>query len=293
MGKQTIGFIGTGVMGFSMAGHLLTAGYPLNVLNRTREKAEPLVERGAAWFDAPGLLAEASDIVITIVGYPNDVEAAYLSDGGIIDSIRPGATAIEMTTSSPALAVRIAQRGAAKGVAVLDAPVSGGDRGGREATLSIMCGGDAEAFDRVLPILEVMGKNIQLQGPAGAGQYTKMCNQIAIAAGMLGVCEAMVYARAAGLNPSHVLDSIETGAAGSWSLSNLAPRALAGDFAPGFKVKHLVKDLEIAVESAQEMGLNLPGLDKAIELYRILESDGEGESGTQALLKLYEQGRVV
>ncbi len=289
MTTDTIGFIGTGVMGLSMAGHLIDAGYPLNVHNRTQSRAEPLVERGAAWFDDPGSLAAASRVVITIVGYPRDVEEVYLGDGGVLGSIEPGAAAIDMTTSSPELAKRLAELGRDRGVDVLDAPVSGGDRGAREATLSIMCGGDESAFERVRPILEVMGANIQLQGPPGSGQYTKMCNQIAIAAGMLGVCESMVYARAAGLDPSHVLDSIETGAAGSWTLSNLIPRALAGDDAPGFKIKHFVKDLGIAVESARGMGLDLPGLEKAIELYRTMEDAGDGELGTQALLRLYEE----
>jgi 3-hydroxyisobutyrate dehydrogenase len=290
MTKPQIGFIGTGVMGLSMAGHLIDAGYPLNVHNRTPERAVPLAERGAVWFDSAGALAAASDVVITIVGFPRDVEQVYLGDGGVLEALAAGAIAIDMTTSSPELAARIASAAAGKGVAVIDAPVSGGDRGAREATLSIMCGGDPAAYERVLPILEVMGKNIQLQGPAGAGQYTKMCNQIAIAAGMLGVTESMVYAKAAGLDPSHVLDSIETGAAGSWSLSNLIPRALAGDFAPGFKIKHFVKDLSIAVESAQAMGLTLPGLEKAIGLYRRMEEAGNGELGTQALMQLYEDG---
>lgn len=287
---QTIGFIGTGVMGFSMAGHLIDAGHPLNVHNRTQDRTDPLVERGAVWFDDPGALAAESDVVITIVGYPEDVERVYLGAGGVLASMPTGATAIDMTTSSPALAVRIADEAGARGLSMLDAPVSGGDRGAREATLSIMCGGERATYERVLPILEVMGKNIQLQGPAGAGQYTKMCNQIAIAAGMLAVTESMVYAKAAGLDPVHVIDSIETGAAGSWSLSNLVPRALAGDFAPGFKIKHFVKDLRIAVESAHDMGLAMPGLEKAFEFYQAMEAAGHGESGTHALLEYYEKG---
>ncbi len=292
MTRPTVGFVGTGVMGLSMAGHLMDAGYPLHVHNRTPGRAASLVERGAEWHDSPGSLAAASDVVITIVGFPRDVEQVYLGDDAILDAMTSGTTAIDMTTSSPELAARLAEMGADRGVAVIDAPVSGGDRGAREATLSIMCGGDPEAFDAVLPILEVMGKNIQLQGLAGAGQYTKMCNQIAIAAGMLGVTESMVYAKAAGLDPTHVLDSIETGAAGSWSLSNLIPRALSGDFAPGFRIKHFVKDLSIAVESAQAMGLSLPGLEKAIELYRRMDEAGDGDLGTQALMQLYERGEV-
>jgi 3-hydroxyisobutyrate dehydrogenase len=284
-----IGFIGTGVMGFSMAGHLLDAGYPLGVFNRTRERAEPLVERGARWYEGPTQVAAASDVVITIVGFPEDVEQVYLGEAGVLAALAEGATAVDMTTSSPALARRIAEHGAARGISVLDAPVSGGDTGARNATLSIMVGGDEEAFARVEPILAVMGGTVVLQGGPGAGQYTKMCNQIAIAAGMLAVCESMAYARAAGLDPSLVLDSIEHGAAGSWSLSNLMPRALRGDFAPGFKIKHFVKDLRIAVESAREMGLDLRGLEQAFELYRRLETEGEGEEGTQALLRFYEE----
>jgi 3-hydroxyisobutyrate dehydrogenase len=289
---ERIGFVGTGVMGASMAGHLLEAGYPLNVHNRTKERAAGLVERGAVWHDGPGSLAAASDVVITIVGFPDDVEQVYLGRDGILEAIAPGSLAVDMTTSSPALARRLADLGAERDVLVLDAPVSGGDRGAREATLAIMVGGDEGGFERALPVFEVMGRNIRHLGPAGAGQHTKMSNQIAIAAGMLGVCEAMAYADAAGLDPAAVLQAIETGAAGSWSLSNLMPRALRGDFAPGFKVKHFLKDLRIAVESAREMGLHFPGLAQAIELYERLEADGRGEDGTQALLDLYLQGGV-
>ena len=287
---ERIGFIGTGVMGLSMAGHLIDAGYPLGVFNRTPERAAPLLERGAGWHDGAGSLAAASDVVVTIVGYPADVEAVYLGDDGILARAADGTLAIDMTTSSPDLAASIAAEGAQQGIAVLDAPVSGGDTGARNATLSIMVGGDEAAFERATPILDVMGGTVVLQGGPGSGQYTKMCNQIAIAAGMLGVCESMHYARAAGLDPERVMSSIEHGAAGSWSLSNLMPRALAGDFAPGFKIKHFVKDLGIAVQSAEEMGLDLPGLGKAHHLYRRLEESGAGEDGTQALLRMYEQG---
>lgn len=289
---ERIGFVGTGVMGLSMAGHLLDGGYPLGVYNRTRERAAPLVDRGAVWHEDPAALAEASDMVITIVGYPDDVEQVYLGDGGILSAAREGALAIDMTTSSPELAGQIADEGAARGVAVLDAPVSGGDTGARNGTLSIMVGGDPDAFERARPLFDLMGSTTVLQGGPGAGQYTKMCNQIAIAAGMLGVCESMHYAAAAGLDPARVMASIEHGAAGSWSLSNLMPRAISGDFAPGFKIKHMVKDLGIAVESAHRLGLDLPGLEKADELYRILEERGAGEDGTQALLRLYREGGV-
>lgn len=289
---ERIGFIGTGVMGLSMAGHLMEAGYPLGVFNRTRERTEPLIERGATWYDHPKALAASSDVAITIVGYPSDVESVYLGANGVLEGAADGLLAIDMTTSSPQLARSIADQAATRGVAVLDAPVSGGDTGARNSTLSIMVGGDAAAFERALPILEVMGGTVVLQGGPGAGQYTKMCNQIAIAAGMLGVAESMHYARAAGLDPSTVLVSIEHGAAGSWSLSNLIPRAISGDFAPGFKIKHFVKDLRIAVDSATEMGLDLPGLTKAYELYRRLEDSGAGDDGTQALLRMYEDGEI-
>ncbi|MCJ7726641.1 MAG: NAD(P)-dependent oxidoreductase, partial [Acidimicrobiia bacterium] len=230
-----IGFIGTGVMGLSMAGHLMDAGYPLSVFNRTRERAEPLLDRGAFWQDTPAAVGAVSDVIVTIVGFPADVESVYLGADGVLAGAVDGALAIDMTTSSPQLARRIAEQGARQGVAVLDAPVSGGDTGARNATLSIMVGGDEEAFRRAGPVLAAMGKTVVLQGGPGAGQYTKMCNQIAIAAGMIGVCESMHYARSAGLDPSVVMESIATGAAGSWSLSNLMPRAIAGDFAPGFK----------------------------------------------------------
>ena len=288
---ERIGFVGTGVMGASMAGHLLDAGYPLGVHNRTRERAAGLVERGAVWHDDPASLASASDVVVTIVGFPDDVEQVYLGEGGILGALDPGSLAIDMTTSSPALARRLAGLGAERDIVVLDAPVSGGDRGAREATLAIMVGGAEAGFRRALPIFEVMGGNIRHLGPAGAGQHTKMSNQIAIAAGMMGVSEAMVYADAAGLDPFAVLETIETGAAGSWSLSNLMPRALRGDFAPGFKIKHFLKDLRIAIDSAGELGLDFPGLATAIELYERLEAEGRGEDGTQALYDLYRQRR--
>jgi 3-hydroxyisobutyrate dehydrogenase len=288
MSKETIAFIGTGVMGRSMAGHLLTAGYSLKVYNRTRSKADDLVSAGATWCDTPGLAATGADIVITIVGFPKDVEEVYLGNGGILENTKSGALLIDMTTSSPLLAKKISAAAAEKGIGSLDAPVSGGDLGAKEARLSIMVGGTQADFDRALPCFEIMGKNIQRQGEAGSGQYTKMVNQIAIAGGMMGITEAMAYAKKSGLDPFQVLKSIETGAAGSWSLSNLSPRALKGDFAPGFFVKHFIKDMRIAIESADEMGLELPGLKLAKSLYDKLAAQGGEDNGTQALLKLYE-----
>lgn len=286
-----MGFIGTGVMGRSMAGHLLEAGHSLRVHSRTRAKAEGLLAQGAAWADSPAAIADACDAVFTIVGFPRDVEEVYFGTNGLIPHLRPGGVLVDMTTSRPDLAVRIAAEAAQRGGAALDAPVSGGDKGAREATLSIMVGGDAAVLDRVLPLLRCMGKNIVHQGPSGSGQHCKLCNQLAIAANMVGVCEALAYAKHAGLGPETVLRSIAAGAAGSWSLSNLAPRMLSGDFAPGFYVKHFVKDMAIAVESADRMGLDTPGLDLALALYRRLAEEGGSERGTQALYTLYDRAR--
>ena len=287
--KPTVGFIGIGVMGRSMAGHLLDAGYSVHVYNRTQAKAQDLVDRGAQWQSSPGKVAAAADVIITIVGFPVDVESVYLGEDGVLAQARSGSLAIDMTTSCPNLASRIAQEAAAKGIEVLDAPVSGGDIGAREARLSIMVGGSVSGFERALPLFEIMGKNIVHQGPAGSGQHTKMCNQIAIASGMVAISEAMAYAKKSGLQPETVLKSIESGAAGSWSLTNLAPRVLKGDYAPGFFVKHFIKDMKIAIESAQAMGLDLPGLQLAKKLYDQLASKGCEDDGTQALFKLYEE----
>lgn len=288
-GKTVIGFAGLGVMGQSMAGHIMDAGYDVLVYNRTKEKAGGLMERGAGWRDDPYALAADSDVVITMVGYPADVEQVYFGDRGLLEGARPGTVLIDMTTSSPDLAIRIAEEGKKKGLSVLDAPVSGGDRGAREATLAIMVGGEKEVFDSMMPLFNIMGKGIVLQGGPGSGQHTKMSNQIAIASGMMGVCEAVVYAKKAGLDPDRVLSSISAGAAGSWSLSNLAPRMLKGDFAPGFFVKHLIKDMKIAVEEAKRMKMEVPGLEKTLELYEELASMGFEDNGTQALYKLYDK----
>lgn len=287
--NTVIGFIGTGVMGKSMAGHLLKAGYPVVVYNRTKSKAEELIQSGAVWKDTVAEVAVQCNVVITMVGYPGDVEEVYLGSGGIIKNAKVGTYLIDMTTSSPSLAKKIDEAALAQEMFALDAPVSGGDIGAREARLAIMVGGEREAFEAVKPILEIMGKNIVLQGKAGAGQYTKMCNQIAIASTMIGVCEAMVYGKKAGLDPATVLKSIETGAAGSWSLSNLAPRMIANNFAPGFYVKHFIKDMNIALASAKEMGLWTPGLELVKSLYEQLAAQGDGDSGTQALFKLLDR----
>lgn len=291
--RLQIGFIGLGVMGKSMVRNLVKAGYPVAVYTRTRAKAEEVLKEGAVWKDTVAELAKTSEIMITMVGYPQDVSQVYLEEGGIIRNAPVGATLIDMTTSSPALARKIYDEAKLKGLAALDAPVSGGDIGAREGRLTIMVGGDREAFERVMPVFQALGRNIILQGGPGAGQHTKMCNQIAIAAGMLGVCEAIAYADKAGLDPDTVLKSIEAGAAGSWSLSNLGPRIIAGNFEPGFYVKHFIKDMSIALESAREMGLDTPGLALAKQLYEKLAEAGEENSGTQALFKLYlENGRL-
>lgn len=276
-------------MGKSMAGHILDKGYEVHVYNRTPSKAQALVDHGAVWHDSPSALAQACDIVITMLGYPQDVEQVYTGEDGLIPHAKSGAYLIDMTTSSPLLARRLAEQGKQKGIGVLDAPVSGGDIGAKNAKLSIMVGGEQADYEAVLPLLEIMGSNIVYQGTAGAGQNTKMCNQIAIASNMMGVTEAIVYAEKAGLDPRTVLKSIETGAAGSFSLSNLVPRMLDGDFEPGFYVKHFIKDMGIALESAAEMQLDLPGLKLAESLYRKLADAGYEEKGTQALYKLWDK----
>ena len=288
MSKQTVGFIGIGVMGKSMASHIMKAGYPLVVYTRTKEKAMELLDEGANWADSPKQLAEQADIVISMVGYPHDVEEIYLGENGIITNGRAGLYVIDMTTSKPSLAIKLHNEGKEKGIYVLDAPVSGGDIGAKNAKLAIMVGGDEEVFNNMKPLLEVMGENIIYQGKAGSGQHTKMCNQIVIASNMIGVCEAIVYAEKAGLEPNKVLESISTGAAASWSLSNLAPRILNEDYSPGFFIKHFVKDMQIAVEEAEGMDMETPGLSLSKKMYETLNEQGEGNSGTQALYKYWK-----
>ncbi|MEA1004413.1 NAD(P)-dependent oxidoreductase [Bacillus velezensis] len=285
--NKTVGFIGLGVMGNSMATHILEAGYPVLVYTRTKQKAEEILNKGAVWQETVKDLSEKADIIITMVGYPSDVEEIYLGENGILRHAKEGTFVIDMTTSKPSLAKKIAEQAKEKSIHALDAPVSGGDIGARNGTLAIMAGGEKEAFEACLPLFSVMGENIQYQGPAGSGQHTKMCNQIAIAAGMVGVAEAMAYAEKSGLNPEQVLKSITTGAAGSWSLSNLAPRMLKGDFAPGFYVKHFIKDMGIALEEAELMGEEMPGLALAKSLYDKLSAQGEENSGTQSIYKLW------
>ncbi len=271
-------------MGSSMCGHVLDAGYSVTVYTRTRERAEPLLERGATWADSPAEVAAASDAVFSIVGYPDDVRAVILGEQGVLEGAAPGSVIVDMTTSEPSLAVEIHAVAKARGVDTIDAPVSGGDVGARNATLSIMIGGDEEPIERVRPILETMGKSIVRQGGPGAGQHTKMVNQVLIATGMIGVCEALLYGYKAGLDLDTVLESVAGGAAGSWSLTNYGPRMLAGDFAPGFVVDHFVKDMGIALGEAKRAKLALPGLALAEQLYVALQAQGHGRKGTHSLI---------
>ena len=289
MSTHSIAFIGTGVMGRSMAGHLLNAGHTVHVSNRTPAKAQSLLEAGAHWHDTAGAAAAAADFVITMVGYPSDVEQTYFGAGGVLERARPDAVLIDMTTSSPLLARRIAEAAAARGLSALDAPVSGGDVGAREARLAIMVGGAEEAFARTQPVFALMGKTIALLGGPGSGQHCKMANQISIASIMMSWCEALTYAKKAGLDPAKVVEVVGSGAATSWSLVNLAPRALRGDFSPGFFVKHFLKDMRIALESAEAMQLELPGLIQAKRLYDEVSRRGWDDSGTQVLWRLYQE----
>lgn len=279
-----IGWIGTGVMGSSMCRHLLAAGYSATVTTRTRKKAEILLQEGATWADSPAEVAQQSDVVFTIVGFPHDVQEVILGSDGVVPHLAAGGIVVDMTTSQPTLAQQIHAQAQQHQVHALDAPVSGGDVGARGAALSIMVGGEREIFERALPLFSLMGRTIQYQGPAGSGQHTKMVNQILIATGMIGVCEALLYGYQAGLDLDEVLKSVSAGAAGSWSLSNMAPRMLKDDYDPGFFVEHFIKDMGIALEEARRMNLALPGLALAQQLYLAVAASGHQKSGTQALL---------
>ncbi|HBO43777.1 MAG TPA: oxidoreductase [Planctomycetaceae bacterium] len=282
-GTTRIGWIGTGVMGRSMCGHLMDAGFSATVFNRTKDKAQPLLDRHAAWADSPRQVAEASDVVFTIVGYPADVREVVLGDDGVLAGCRPGATIVDMTTSEPSLAVEIAAAAEKQGVHAVDAPVSGGDVGARQATLSIMIGGESAAVAALQPCFEAMGKTIVHQGGPGAGQHTKMVNQILIATNIVGVCEALLYAYRAGLDLPTVVRSVGAGAAGSWTLANLGPRIMENRFEPGFFVEHFIKDMGIALAESKRMGLSMPGLALAHQLYLALQAQGHGRDGTHAL----------
>jgi 3-hydroxyisobutyrate dehydrogenase len=283
-----VGFIGTGIMGGHMASHILKAGYQLNVYNRSREKAEGLIANGATWHDSPGEVAAASDVIITMLGHPHDVEQVYLSDNGVVARAK-GAILIDMTTSSPGLAERVAAEAAKKGMQALDAPVSGGEGGAREAKLSIMVGGEQAAFDAAMPILQLMGANVVLLGGPGAGQHTKMCNQIVVASTIVGVCEGLAYAKQAGLDPVTVLKTIGGGGASSFQLNVVGARMVKGDFAPGFFIEHFIKDLGIALAESERLGLELPGVALAKKLYDQLAARGYARNGTQALFKHYTE----
>ncbi len=282
-----IAFVGTGVMGSSMAGHLLAAGHQVAVHTRTRAKADRLLAAGATWADSPAAAADGADAALSMVGYPVDVDQVWRGPVGFLAAPRPPGLLIDLTTSDPALARELAVAAASRGLEALDAPVSGGDRGAREATLSIMVGGSPAGFDRARPLLAAMGRTIVLQGGPGAGQLCKLANQVAIASGMVAVCEALAFARATGLDAATVLESISGGAAGSWGLSNLAPRVLRDDFAPGFYVRHFTKDLGLALAAARAARADLPGLELAARLYREVEAAGDADLGTQALARLY------
>ncbi|MDO4289187.1 MAG: NAD(P)-dependent oxidoreductase [Eubacterium sp.] len=283
-----IGFIGVGVMGKSMVRNLMKKGFDVSIYTRTKAKAEDIIAEGAQWCDTVAACAAGRDAVITMVGYPKDVEEVYFGDGDIICNAAAGSYIIDMTTTSPKLSEKIAAAAEAKGLRALDAPVSGGDVGAAKGTLSIMVGGKKEDFEACLPVFEAMGTQIVYEGGPGMGQHTKMANQIAIAGAVSGVCEAMTYAKSVGLDVQRMLDSISAGAAGSFQMSNTAPRILAGDFAPGFFVKHYVKDMKIAAEEAADRGVDLEVLDKVMAMYQGLEDQGMGDLGTQALIKYYE-----
>ncbi len=284
---KKIGFIGTGIMGAAMAGHLMDAGFEVSVYNRTKSKAQNLIDKGAHWFETAGKCAENQDVVITIVGYPKDVEQIYLSEGGIIDSAKAGAYLVDMTTSSPVVAEKIFAAAKAKNLNALDAPVTGGDIGAKNAALTIFVGGEESAFNAVKPVFEVLGKTIVYEGTAGAGQKTKACNQIAIAGALAGVCEAFAYAKTSGLNVEKVFQAISTGSAAGFQMSNVAKKGLDGDFNPGFMLKHFGKDLAIGLETSTAYGASLPILATVLHEVRKMEAEGKGSEGTQALLKYY------
>jgi 3-hydroxyisobutyrate dehydrogenase len=293
MKKESIGWIGTGVMGLSMCGHILDAGYEIFVFNRSRDKAESLVSKGAMWCDSPAEVAQKAGIIFTIVGYPADVESVYLGENGIIQAAKAGTILVDMTTSEPVIAQKIAGAAKKKLIDTLDAPVSGGDVGAKEGTLAIMVGGEKNIFDRLLPFFQLMGQNIALMGPAGSGQHTKMSNQILIASTMIGTVESLLYAHKAGLDQDQVIDIIGKGAAASWSINNLGRRMVKRNFDPGFFIKHFVKDMGIALKEAERLNLSLPGLALAKQFYLAAMGQGYQDLGTHALYKVFETLNAV
>lgn len=284
-----IGWVGTGVMGRWMCQHVMDLGYNATVFTRTKSKADPLLELGATWANSPAEVAASSDIVFTIVGFPEDVRQVYLGESGILTTAKSGSIVVDMTTTEPSLAIEIHQVAQAQDVSSIDAPVSGGDVGAREARLAIMIGGDQETVDAIHPLFEAMGQNIVYQGVAGSGQHTKMCNQITISGTMIGVCEALLYGAKAGLDLEIMLSTISKGAAGCWSLDNLAPRVLKRNFDPGFFVEHFIKDMGIALDEAKRMGISLPGLSLVHQLYLATQAQGHGRLGTHALMLALEK----
>lgn len=291
---KKIGFMGLGVMGASMAGHLLQKGFELNVYTRTKEKAQGLIDRGAKWCASPKECAEGADVVISIVGYPQDVKEVWLGDeakgiAGALQSMKQGSIAVDMTTSSPKLAQELYDTFKDKGVYMMDAPVTGGDLGARNAALTILCGGDKEAFDALKPVFETIGKKFELFGGAGKGQLTKACNQIAVGATMFSVVEAIVFAQKMGLDAEQVINTIGSGAAGSFSMNSYGPRIFKGDWEPGFKIEHFVKDMKLAIEACQSVNLELPCLSLALKCYETLQNEGLGPKGTQALYKYFQK----
>ena len=286
---KTIGFIGVGVMGKSMVRNLMKNGFEVSIYARTKAKVTDILAEGALWCDSIAQCAQGKDAVITIVGYPKDVEEVYFGQGGILENASAGCVLIDMTTTSPQLSVKIEQAAKEKGLKALDAPVSGGDVGAKNGTLSIMVGGEKETYTQCLPIFQAMGTNIIYEGKAGAGQHTKMANQIALGGAIAGVCEALTYAKKVGLDLQTMLDSISKGAAGSWQMSNMAPRMLKGDFDPGFFVKHYIKDMNIALEEASHVNLTMPVLNEVHDMYQALNDQGMGDLGTQALTKYYDK----
>lgn len=289
MSRQRIGWIGTGVMGMPMCGHLLSAGYAASVTSRTRSKADTLIEQGASWCESPAEVAAQADIVFTTVGRPEEVREVYFGEQGVFAGLQPGTIVVDMGTTPPSLTREIAERAISLGAQAVDAPVSGGDVGARNASLSVMAGGEEAVVDSIRPLFDCMAKTVAWMGEAGNGQHTKMANQLAVAGTMIGVCEALVYAARAGVDLEKLVSVISKGAAGCWTLDNLAPRIIRGDDAPGFMVDHFVKDLSIALAECEQMGITLPGLELASRLYRQLQTIGHGQSGTQALVHAIRQ----
>lgn len=290
--SKVIGFIGTGVMGKGMITNLIHANYTVNIYTRTKEKASSLVQIGAHWKDSIAELTKSSDVVITMIGTPADVEDVYFGEEGILKNANEGMFFIDMTTSKPSLAKKITEEALRKKGYALDAPVSGGETGANNGMLTIMVGGDEEAYNTMLPILSVLGEKIVLMGQAGSGQYAKMCNQIAMAANMIGVCESITCAKKSGMDTRHIIDTISTGSSSSWVMNNLAHQMMDGDYKPGFYVKHLIKDLTIAQETAKELDISTPSLDVSLSLFKQLADIGEENNGTRAIMKLYEESLI-